>query len=290
MKRKWPEKDFGVLCAVVVLAALSGQARAADSQSEHVRARLVADVQSIRPGTAFRAAVHLRMEKDWHVNWINPGDAGLAPSIAWELPDGFKVSELFWPYPRQYRIGPIVIYGYDDELLLTALITPPVELPAKGDVVIGAEVDWLACAEACVPGGAEIKLELPVSSSYPKPDEKWRPAFEAAEADHPLPSATWRVQAFVDDEERYVLEVRSIHPRDIAIARCQFFPTEPDVIEHAERQIFSARYGGCDLILKRAHMSLEIPVRISGVLVSEPGWDSAGNVRAISIDVPLEPR
>jgi len=98
------------------------------------------------------------------------------------------------------------------------------------------------------------------------------------------------VQAFADDEQRYVLEVRSNDPKDNSIAGCRFYPLASDVIEHAAPQRFSARLGGFDLMLERAHMSMEIPDRISGVLVAEPGWDRSGKRRAISVDVPLEPR
>jgi len=274
----------------MLLAALQADARAVDSQSEHVRARIVADVQSIRPGTPFWLGVHFDIEEGWHLNWINPGDAGLAPSIRWELPEGFAASEIEWPYPRMYRIGPLVIYGYDGDLLLMTRVSPPADLPATGRVEIGAIVDWLACAEACVPGGTELTTALPVRSSRPLPDDRWQREFDETRRGHPMPSAGWRVQAFADDEQRYVLEIRSNDPNDNSIAGCRFYPLASDVIEHAEPQQFSARIGGFDLILLRAHMSTEIPDRINGVLVAEPGWDRSGKRRAISIDVLLEPR
>ncbi len=133
--------------------------------------------------------VHFDIEDGWHLNWINPGDAGLAPSIRWKLPDGFDAGEVVWPYPSMYRIGPLVIYGYDKELLLMARVTPPADLPATGRVEIGADVDWLACAEACVPGAAELTAALPVRSSHPSPNDRWQSAFEEARRGQPTPSA-----------------------------------------------------------------------------------------------------
>jgi DsbC/DsbD-like thiol-disulfide interchange protein len=290
MKLRRHKKDFGVLYAALVLFGQHPATRAADSQSEHAKVRIIADVQSIEPGEPFEVGIHFDIEEGWHLNWINPGDAGLAPSIGWKLPDGFRVGELEWPYPRAYRIGPLVIYGYDEELLLTTRVTPPADLPAGGRVDIGASVGWLACAEACVPGSAEVATSLPVRSSLPPPDDRWRSAFEKARDQSPMPPDGWRVQAFVEDERRYLLEVRSSDPKGEPIAGCRFFPLDPGVIENAQPQRFSALRGGFDLSLTRAYMSTGIPDRIRGVLVAEPGWDLSGKRRAISFDVPLERR
>jgi thiol:disulfide interchange protein DsbD len=290
MKSERHKRDVAVLCAAILLCALQTLARAVDSQSEYVRAQIVAEVQSIQPGTPFWLGVRFQIEDDWHLNWINPGDAGLAPSIRWQLPDGFSATEIVWPYPRTYRIGPLVIYGYDEDLLLMTRVTPPADMPGVNRVEIAADVDWLACAEACVPGRAELKTTLPVRSSQPRFHDRWRREFEDARQDHPLPSAVWNVQAFADDEQRFVLEVRCNDPRDNTIANCWFYPLASDVIEHAEPQQFSARMGGFDLVLLRARMSTEMPERINGVLVANPGWDRSGERRAISVDVPLERR
>lgn len=42
-----------------------------------VTARLLADAAAVQSGKSFRVGVPLTIEKDWHVYWKNPGDAGL---------------------------------------------------------------------------------------------------------------------------------------------------------------------------------------------------------------------
>ena len=281
------------LAVVVTLVGVVYGARAGISQNEYVQAELVADVQSIQPGNPFWVAVRFEIEQDWHINWINPGDAGLAPSIQWNLPEGFKAGELLWPAPSRYKIGPLVIYGYDDELLLMARLLPPKDLQPGKQVEISAAVDWLACAEACVPEEAKVRVRLPVRSSYPLPDDKWRTAMDKVRFDHPMPSGGWSVHAFAEDEERYVIEVSSHGENIEAVRGCSFFPLEPDVIENASAQVFTVRHRGFEITLKRAHMSTEIPERLTGVLVSDAGFarpNGAAKWRAISIDVPLETR
>lgn len=291
-RRNIPIHRVVTLPFVVTVAAglLPVSPSAGNSQNEHVSAELIADVQTIRPGGEFLVAVRFEIEEGWYLNWTNPGDAGLAPSIDWKLPSGFVVSGLMWPYPSRFRVGPLIVYGYDRELMLAARVTTPEELAVDTRAEIAADVDWLACSESRVPGGAILSLTLPVRSSHPRPTEKWRSAFAKSWMNHPKPSAEWRVQARLEDEERILLEVRSNTRFDIEFGDCWFFPSEPDVIEHGDIQIFTARPRGLDLTLKLARISLDVPERLSGVLVSDRGWDERGTIRAISIDVPIDRR
>jgi thiol:disulfide interchange protein DsbD len=260
------------------------------SQSEHVKAQLVADVQTIRPGSPFWLAIRFEIADEWHVNWINPGDAGLAPSVEWKMPAGFEASELLWPFPKRYGIGPLVIYGYDGELILMTRVVPPGDLTVGRDVRIAAGVDWLACAEACVPGSAEVEMTLPVRSQTPQARESWKAIFDKTRLDHPEPSGAWRVQAYLEDEDRITLEVRTNQQQDLDVGDCWFFPLEPGVIENGYVQEYIRRRSGFDLLLKRDRMTLEPPAQIAGVLVSKSGWDERHSRKAISIDVPLEAR
>ena len=271
------------------LTLLAGTA-VAISQNELVRIDIIADALSIRPGSSFWVGVRFQMKDNWHVNWVNPGDAGLAPSVAWKLPEGFAIGELMWPCPRAYEIGPLMIYGYADEVVVLAQITPPTDLETGASVTIAADVDWLACEEACVPGSGSAHLELPVRSGPPEPDEKWRKVIEETRRLLPVQSENWSVRASVLDEDRYLLEVRNRTAVAIPIVRCRFYPRDPEVVENAAPQDLDRRPNGFDLVLKRANMSLAKPLRFAGVLVADPGWDEEGRLPALSIDVPLELR
>ncbi|MGD8412772.1 MAG: protein-disulfide reductase DsbD family protein [Candidatus Latescibacterota bacterium] len=278
-----------MLLAATLLAGQPAGALARSVQKEHVRAEIVAEVESVRPGTPFWLGVHFEIDDSWYLNWLNPGDVGMAPSVRWKLPPGFQASELVWPFPRIHRLGQSVTYGYRDQLLLIAHVTPPDDLSASGSVRFGAAVDWLALSDELVPGGAELSATLPVKSTVPQWDAQWHPAFEKLRWEQPVPDGTWRVQAYTDDERRYILEVRSNDPgRDVV--SCRFFPLDTDVIENAAPQRLTPCRGGFDLMLTRAHNSARIPQRIVGVLVAEGGWERSGGRRAMSIDVALERR
>ena len=128
-----------------------------------IQAELVQENTAIQPGQPFWVALRLNVEKGWHFYWKNPGDAGLAPSVEWQLPPGFTAGALEWPYPQRFEIDSLVGFGYEGDVWLLVPITPPKDLK-ETSVKIGAKIDWLACDDAsCLPGSATVKADLTVS-------------------------------------------------------------------------------------------------------------------------------
>jgi len=150
------------LCAIV--SAHSGFGQTYQGR-ELVKATLLADTSAIIPGKPFTAGLLLRMAPGWHTYWKFSGDAGLPTEIKWKLPAGWKVGEIQWPIPLKTNDpGDIQTYGYQDEVLLTQEITPPAKIDIA-PVKLSAEANWLVCEKICIPGGANLELELPTASS-----------------------------------------------------------------------------------------------------------------------------
>lgn len=144
--------------AFVVLLGMCVSARA-QAPRNLVKAELKSDY---RPGTSaqsFLVGVHLQIEPSWHIYWKYPGDAGMATSVKWKLPDGFAISELMWPTPIGFeQAGQIQGFGYEDEVVLLARVTPPAGW--SGSAMIGADVSWLCCETTCVPGKASLQMQV----------------------------------------------------------------------------------------------------------------------------------
>jgi thiol:disulfide interchange protein len=132
---------------------------------ELVKASLVADTSVIVPGKPLSVGLLLRMAPAWHTYWKYSGDAGLPTEIKWNLPPGWKVGEIQWPIPlKTIDPGDILTYGYQDEVLLIQEITPPANI-TEASIKLSAQADWLVCEKICIPGSANLALELPVSTS-----------------------------------------------------------------------------------------------------------------------------
>jgi len=133
---------------------------ASDFGAGNVRARLVADTDHMAPGNDFHLGVRFEIKPGWHIYWRNPGGAGLATDIRWELPAGFQVDELEWPLPIGFTQSEgIPGYGYEGTVVLASRVhAAPTFDPALS--TIGAEVSWLACKEVCVLGSARLEGKL----------------------------------------------------------------------------------------------------------------------------------
>lgn len=255
-----------------------------------VAASLVSDAQSVAPGGTFRLAVRLAPDDGWHLNWLNPGDAGLAPSIRWIVPDGFKVGPPCWPLPERFRTGPLVIFGYSGELLLVVDVRSPAELPASAALEFRAEVSWLACSEACIPGDATVALTLPVREAGAT-DPGWSARIEASLARCPRASLDWNVEARVSEAGMIDLDISAGNP-SAKIEDVFFYPYEPGLIENAAPQRLSVLASptgraAYQLRVELSRMAAGVPSRLSGILVSRSGWSGGDEARAIEIDVPL---
>jgi len=148
---------------LVFLLALRAQA----AEPHPVQARLLADVEQIAPGMAFRLGVALQMAPEWHTYWQFSGDAGMPTRVEWALPDRFTAGELQWPLPHKYEeAGGLIAYGYADETMLLTEVVPPADLAGER-VRIEARVSWLVCRELCIPGDTTLVLDLPIVAEEP---------------------------------------------------------------------------------------------------------------------------
>ena len=248
-----------------LLCALSFPASAAsDSLSApHLKVELVAENQSIQAGRDFALGLLFHLEKGWHVYWRNPGDSGSPPQVAWTLPAGFRAGAMEWPYPRRIPVGPLMNYGYEDEVLL---ITPvhAARQPPSGAAKIGAALKWVVCQEVCIAGKGNLSLEVPVASGAPAPS-RFHEFFVKTRKLLPRPaSAAWKLKA-VSLPDALVLNGRSQQP----VSAAEFFPVEPLVIENAAPQIFR-KHGAKDFSLRmKKNEQLNKPVAsLKGILVT----------------------
>lgn len=120
----------------------------------------MADTGHVAPGGDFHLGVRFEVKPGWHIYWRNPGGAGLATDIRWELPAGFQVDKLEWPLPIGFTQSEgIPGYGYEGTVVLASRVHAAPDFdPALSTV--GAEVSWLACKGVCVLGTARLEGKL----------------------------------------------------------------------------------------------------------------------------------
>ncbi|MFZ5493108.1 MAG: protein-disulfide reductase DsbD family protein [Pseudomonadota bacterium] len=264
----------GVLAALLALLALLPLVAPAQGEPPHARVTLLADVQGVLPGQPVSLGVRFELDRGWHVYWQNPGDSGQAPRIDWQLPAGFTAGDIEWPYPAQVSPPPVVTYGYEDEVLLPVALTTPAGI--AGTVALRGTVHYLVCKDLCLPEQATLALDLPVLERA-APDPAGQRAIATARARLPRqwPAVPLEATRFGD-------HVHLAWPaaQDGAV---QFFPDREGQMKHSAGQVL-------ERVADRLRLTLTAAAqfeRLTGVLVNPRGWDGAGQVPALAVDVPV---
>lgn len=191
-----PAADFAGLPA-----SASVQKVGADGKPHPVHARLLADVTEVRPGRPFRLGVHLTQAPGWHTYWKSPGAVGKPTELRWSGPEGTTFGAHAFPAPTWFELSGIVSYGYEDQVLLFAEVTPPAELP-PGEATFSVEASWLVCEVQCIPGDAQLSLTLPVvAGDAAPPASPYAALFDHFAATHPTPAEAveaYTVQVAID--------------------------------------------------------------------------------------------
>ena len=273
-----------LLILLLVAAFLPAAAsRGAPVESQHVTTDLVAETRTIEAGRPFWVGLRMRMDEHWHTYWVNPGDSGMATTIAWELPPGFSAGPIQWPTPQKLPTPGLMTYGFEGEILLMAEITPPASLPVGGRVRIGAQAEWLVCKEACIPGEAQHTIELLAGAGPAQVDTDTAPLFDAARQRLPLPGTVWPAEFSVEAKELVLSITLPLGATVTAPGDVFFFPIAELTVEPSKPQVAAVQNGRLVLRLPRAEVDPQVPATLDGVLTAPQGFppDFAG--RAVSI-------
>lgn len=281
-------KLFALICGIVPLLSSGQDFQTGPIDTEQAIAELVADVSAVQPGQTIDIALRLELDPHWHVYWKNPGDTGLAPAIEWDVPEGVQIGELEFAAPEKIITPPdFVSYGYEGEVFFLAKVIVSGDFPVGETISLKADASWLACEQMCIPGGAKLALELPVTGESTVPSQ-WADALAAARADLPQApesavltfealdstvsaSINWEGFAGIDTESLY------------------FYPEEEGLINSAAAQNFVLTDSTLILSMQKSEYH-EGPVeRLSGVLFSENGFLEAGGSKTIFLDSAIKP-
>jgi thiol:disulfide interchange protein len=231
---------FLVLCGIA--QAGFGAARAAESlfaTTLRTQVSLVSDVDGVVPGQPFRVGLRFVLSPNWHIYWLNPGDAGAAPTATVTLPNGGTAGPLQWPVPKLQFDGPVTTYGYtgkDGDVLLPLTITPPKGLGVGTRYRVSVAATWLVCKDICVPGDGTFSLTLPTGpAAKPSPQAAMFAAFDRARPmDH-----GWH--AWIQPGGQFIVDGTGAKASTLHSA--YFFPTQPGLINQEFEQKFRTRKG-----------------------------------------------
>jgi thiol:disulfide interchange protein/DsbC/DsbD-like thiol-disulfide interchange protein len=259
--------------------------------SANVEVTLISARLAAAPGETFHVALEQKIARDWHTYWRNPGDSGEPTDIAWTLPQGVTASPIKWPAPSALPFGPLVNYGYSNQVTLPVAITVPASAKPGDTMALAAQVRWLECSDICIPGEASVALQVSIGATgIESPDA---PAIANALAALPQPFSG--TTALTDlGEGGLQLVVKGIDTP----SKAYFFPYEVKngaVIDFAQPQELVRGKDGFGLTLvKSPSLPPDLKGPVGGVLVlgngeSARAYEVAASFEAAAAGTPVAP-
>jgi thiol:disulfide interchange protein/DsbC/DsbD-like thiol-disulfide interchange protein len=253
---------IGFITGILVLC--TDPVAAAPVRPVNVEAELISEVASIRPGEPFWIALRQVIRPGWHTYWRNPGDSGAQTTLTWTLPDGFRASEIHWPYPSMIPYGPLMNFGYSNEVVFPVKITVPDTITAT-EVRLQAKGEWLVCSDICIPEDADLELVLPVSNEDPVTIDAHAGYFRAARQKLPVDIGV-RAEYSVGAES-ISLSVLMSGLEQARIKSIIFFPYEEAVLDFPSPQKLSMTDDGFRLLLTPGYNFEREKSTLNGIIV-----------------------
>ena len=230
------------------LSGLAAESAGADSPGRvaappgppRVSVSLVSDFASIEPGSSFWVGLRQRIAPGWHTYWINPGDSGEPPTMDWALPAGFTAGPLVCPAAGARAGGPLMSYGYTDEVVLPHAADRAREPPPGTPVTLRRPRVVARLREDLHSRGSGRDPDAAGGRGQARAGRRTASAIEQARRAVPRPSP-WPA-SLTATPETVTISVAAPGLAADRIVEAWFFPMRWGVIDHAAPQAVLGRH------------------------------------------------
>jgi len=277
-----------VLGLTLALAAgLPAGAVSSSADGPHVHVQLVVPSSGLRQGAPASAGLYFKLEPGWHVYWLNAGDAGEPPHMKWTLPAGVTAGPLQFPAPKRLPLGPLMDFGYEDEVLFPFTLNVA-QSASPGWAVLHAKVDWLVCQDRCIPGKAELESTRGIVSAHGKttfvPED--RDIYQRLSGRLPKSLPAGVTAGFQPTNDGFRLTVDTGRKE----TQAAFFPADQDTVDNPAPQMVQGVPTGLVLDLKKDASLKANPAELKGVLELSGGRSYEISARLAAAAAQSSPR
>jgi len=157
------------LLAMLAGVTAGGKAHAmtgAWADTDHSSVRLLSAVTGTGEDGTVALGLEFQMNEGWKIYWRSPGDAGFPPKPDWTGSKNVASVDMEWPAPHRFEIFGLQTYGYSHEVIFP--LTVHAETPGQA-ITLAGRVDYLVCSDICVPGEAQVSIDIPAGPARPSP-------------------------------------------------------------------------------------------------------------------------
>ncbi|MCX7364962.1 MAG: thioredoxin family protein, partial [Alphaproteobacteria bacterium] len=254
---------LSILFTLLVAGPAFGQAVVT---TDNVRAELISEAATVKPGEPFWVALRQTMKPHWHTYWKNPGDAGQATDIKWTLPAGATAEAIVWPVPAVIDVGGVINYGFSDEAMLL---------------------------DVCIPEEGKFALDLPVGPAAKPATAATLALFDKARrqvpTDSPWPARFGVAKAAGDKtgDPTLIVEAKGLKPE--TVRDVYFFPAEWGFVAHSPKHAAVVTAEGIRVPLKKGDAKAAVPQTLAGVLVLTEKTADGNQRQAFNVSAKFDP-
>ncbi|MDP3494600.1 MAG: protein-disulfide reductase DsbD family protein, partial [Hyphomonadaceae bacterium] len=270
----WAKK--GLAAATLLAAGMATPAQAqVTAKSDHAEGTLVFERSAATPGDTFLGALKLDLADGWHVYWRNPGDSGLPPVATWTPSPVATFGDFRFPAPHAIPLATLMNYGYEHQVVLPFQIQIAADAKPGTDVPIGGKIEYLICADICIPEDIELSTTLRVAAS-PETDVDGS-AIIVATLPHIPVVLTGKASVERTAKGFRIAAADSGIVGALGTAKnIRFFPDGPE-LSHPAKQLVKTGPEGVSIELTASDFAKEGDQNLSGIIAIT---DDAGSTRA----------
>ncbi len=201
-------------------------------EDEHARLRLLLTPDQAYQEKRVLGGLHFVLQPGWKSYWRSPGAAGLPPRLTPLQSENIAAVDILFPAPTRFvEDWGLETFGYKEEIIypLAIQLKDPTK-PAR----LKATVDYMVCADICVPYSAEIQAAWTPGDTS-SPEEKTLLARYTSQL--PAPNLWAEIQALGTEKkgEKTLLRVRvkADHP----LSNPDLFVEGPDAIAFPKPEV-----------------------------------------------------
>jgi thiol:disulfide interchange protein/DsbC/DsbD-like thiol-disulfide interchange protein len=156
------------------LSAPAWAAKDFSSWRKFSQGALIGETTALAPGSMGTIGLHVKLAKDWHTYWVNPGDSGAPIRLNFKTSEGLTIKRVLMPLPERKIASGLISFAYSDEVLFLIEVDVGPKVPVGSTASFSVDAEWLVCEDVCIPAIDTLKLDLPVGDlSQVQPGEKF---------------------------------------------------------------------------------------------------------------------
>lgn len=256
-----------------------------EEKANLVKVEVIPQSQYIKNNDSAVIAFKFKMQKHWHIYWINSGDSGLPTETKLTLRSGVTESDLLYPVPDKIPFSGYVNYGYEDEVVLFKKIYISknanykyIELPIK--------ISWLVCKETCIPQDTSIMVKFVIANEKIQ-NSQWSKKLDSLYYSLPQPNTSFEVNAKKSNDE-VTVQFKNDQLTNVDFTNVEFLPYDAGIYEYKEKSKVTNTKGLFSFILSMDKNRFEEPLKLRGILIGKKGQFGNTNSNALEINCNIE--